>query len=127
MRPAPWGPAEESGGGLHPTEIGDAVHRLLERVDLASPAPPEDLVDLVRAWYPTVTDDELERVARHVECVLRLVARRAASRALDGVRVERPFAFTLDGVLLNGRLDVLWRSGSHALVLDYKTNAPRGP
>ena len=29
---------------------------------------------------------------------------------LEGVRVERPFAFELDGVLLNGRLDVLWRS-----------------
>ena len=125
MRPVPWGPAEESGGGLHPTEIGDAVHRLLERIDLASPAPPEDLVDLVRAWYPTVTDADLERVARHVNayCSSSLAHRIAG---LDGVRVERPFAFTLDGVLLNGRLDVLWRSGSHALVLDYKTNGLDG-
>ena len=30
--------------------------------------------------------------------------------ALEGVRPERPFAFELDGVLVNGRLDVLWRS-----------------
>ena len=52
------------------------------------------------------------------------LARRVAG--LDGVRVERPFAFTLDGVLLNGRLDVLWRSGSDALVLDYKTNGLDG-
>ena len=48
MRPVPWGPAEGAGGGLHPTEIGDAVHRLLERVDLGAPAPPEGLVELVR-------------------------------------------------------------------------------
>jgi CRISPR/Cas system-associated exonuclease Cas4 (RecB family) len=42
------------------------------------------------------------------------------------VSVERPFAFEVDDVLLNGRLDVLWRSGSEALVLDYKTNALDG-
>jgi hypothetical protein len=52
------------------------------------------------------------------------LARRVAE--LAGVRVERPFAFLLDDVLLNGRLDVLWREGTRALVLDYKTNALGG-
>ena len=42
--------------------------------------------------------------------------------ALRGARPERPFAFEHDGVLLNGRLDVLHRDGPRALVLDYKTN-----
>ena len=46
--------------------------------------------------------------------------------ALRGVRPERPFAFELDGVLVNGRLDVLWLEGERALVLDYKTNALLG-
>ena len=41
---------------------------------------------------------------------------------LKGARAERPFAFELDGVLVNGRLDVLWLEGERALVLDYKTN-----
>src|SRR5207342_292878 len=41
---------------------------------------------------------------------------------LSGARPERPFAFEHDGVLLHGRLDVLHRDGSRALVLDYKTN-----
>ena len=36
---------------------------------------------------------------------------------------ERPFAFEHDGVLLHGRLDVLWSEGGRALVLDYKTNS----
>ena len=45
---------------------------------------------------------------------------------LRGVRPERPFAFELDGVLVNGRLDVLWLEGERALVLDYKTNALLG-
>ena len=125
MRPVPWGQAEGAGGGLHPTEIGDAAHRLLERVDLGAPAPPEGLPDLVRAWYPMVTDADLVRVAAHVNAYCSSsLARRVAG--LDGVRVERPFAFTIDGVLLNGRLDVLWRSGSDALVLDYKTNGLEG-
>jgi hypothetical protein len=126
MRPVDWGRGGDgTAGGLHPTEVGDAVHRLLERVDLARPAVPEDLDELVRGWYPSVTDVEVEHVAAHVRgyCESSL-ARRVAG--LDEVRVERPFAFVLDGVLLNGRLDVLARSGSRALVLDYKTNVLDG-
>ena len=34
MRPTPW-TVGEGDGGLHATELGDAVHRLLERVELA--------------------------------------------------------------------------------------------
>jgi len=45
---------------------------------------------------------------------------------LPGARPERPFAFELDGVLVNGRLDVLWHDGTRSLVLDYKTNALLG-
>ncbi len=122
MRATSWGDGEgETGSGLHPTEIGDAVHRLLEQVDLTRPQPPDGLADLVRTWYPTVGESELAHVARHVDayCGSSLAARLAA---LGDVRVERPFAFELDGVLLNGRLDVLWRAGGDALVVDYKTN-----
>ena len=126
MRPVDWGrDGDGAAGGLHPTEIGDAVHRLLERVDLAHPAEPEDLDQLVRGWYPAISDAEVEHVSRHVRAYCESsLARRIA--ALENVHVERPFAFELDGVLLNGRLDVLARSGTHALVLDYKTNALDG-
>jgi len=127
MRPAPWERSDGNGSGLtlHPTELGDAVHRLLERVDLARPAVPADLRDLVRAWYPDASEPEIEHIERHVGayCDSTLAARVAG---LEGVRVERPFVFEVDHVLLNGRLDVLWRSGVEALVLDYKTNAMDG-
>jgi ATP-dependent exoDNAse (exonuclease V) beta subunit len=125
MRPVDWGDGEGTAGALHPTEIGDAVHRLLELVDLAQPAVPDDLDELVRGWYPAITDAEVGHVAAHVGayCDSPLAQRVAA---LGDVRVERPFAFVLDGVLLNGRLDVLARSGTDALVLDYKTNALDG-
>jgi ATP-dependent exoDNAse (exonuclease V) beta subunit len=108
------------GGGMLATEIGDAVHRLLELVDLGSPRAPD--VDVVRGWYPSATDDEVARIATFVEsyCESELAARVAT---LQDVRPERPFAFEHDGVLLHGRLDVLWRDGPRALVVDYKTNS----
>jgi hypothetical protein len=105
--------------GLAATEIGDAVHRLLETVDLGNPQPPD--LGVVRTWYPAVADEELERIGAFVTayCDSELARRLAA---LDGARPERPFAFEHDGVLIHGRLDVLHRDGRRALVVDYKTN-----
>ncbi len=127
MQPVDWHREGDGAGGLHATEIGDAAHRLLERVDLAAPrAPaPDELATLVRSWYAAVTDEELERIASLVGayCGSDLAQRIAG---LPGVKPERPFAFELDDVVLNGRLDVLWNGGENALVLDYKTNALLG-
>ncbi len=117
----------ESGRGLAATEVGDAVHRLLETVPLDDPRSPAraELDAAVRGWYPTVTDEELDRIADLVEayCGSKL-ARRLAG--LPGARAERAFAFEHDGVLLHGRLDVLSRDGDEALVVDYKSNALDG-
>jgi ATP-dependent helicase/nuclease subunit A len=120
MRPARAHGTVAGHTGLVATEIGDAVHRLLELVDLGAPAMPD--VEQVHAWYPAVTDDELERIAGFVDAYCGSdLARRIAT--LRGARPERPFAFEHDGVLLNGRLDVLHVDGARALVLDYKTNS----
>jgi ATP-dependent exoDNAse (exonuclease V) beta subunit len=107
--------------GLAATELGDAAHALLERVDLRAPAVPDDLAELVQARYPAVTEDELERIRGFVEayCGSELATRIAAH---EGAAPERPFAFEHDGVLLHGRLDALWLDGERALVVDYKTN-----
>jgi ATP-dependent helicase/nuclease subunit A len=114
-------------GGLAGTEIGDAVHRLLEDVPLDAPAPRAraELEATVRAWYQAVSDEELDRIAGLVDsyCQSALASRLAA---LAGARPERPFAFEHDGVLLHGRLDVLWRENGKALVVDYKSNALEG-
>ena len=119
MRPADAHGTVAGQSGLVATEVGDAVHRLLELVDLTAPTPPD--VEQVRAWYPAVTDEELARIAGFVAsyCGSELAA---GSPTLSGARPERPFAFEHDGVLLHGRLDVLHRDGTRALVLDYKTN-----
>jgi ATP-dependent helicase/nuclease subunit A len=129
LAPSPGGSGAESSGeiGLRATELGDAVHRLLEAVPLDAPAAPprDELEQTVREWYPTVTEGEVDRIAALVEayCVSDL-ARRVAT--LDGARPERPFSFEQDGVLLHGRLDVLWSDGQRALVVDYKSNVLDG-
>ena len=122
LRPREGEAAVSGHEGLAATEIGDAVHALLERVDLRAPAVPADLEDLVRARYPAATGEEVERVRGFVAgyCESELAVRIAG---LEGAAVERPFAFEHDGVLLHGRLDVLQRDGDRALVVDYKTNA----
>ncbi|MDX6407600.1 MAG: hypothetical protein QOE13_671 [Gaiellaceae bacterium] len=122
MRPTDERCAVPGTAGLAATEIGDAVHRLLELVNLDKPVPPDDLVERVRGWYPSVRDDELERIGGFVRsyCDSEL-ARRVAT--LPGTRPERPFAFEHDGVLLHGRLDVLQLADERAVVVDYKTNS----
>ena len=123
MRPSRASGSVPGQEGLAATEIGDSVHFLLEALDLRTPQPPEpkELAEAVRARYPAATDDELERIGRLVAayCDSQLAARVAS---LEGAAAERPFAFEHDGVLLHGRLDVLYRDGGRALVVDYKTN-----
>jgi ATP-dependent exoDNAse (exonuclease V) beta subunit len=108
--------------GLAATEIGTAVHRLLELVDLGEPLPPPDLAGHVRGWYPSVTDEEVERIAAFVSSYCKSELARRVAR-LTGAAPERPFAFEHDGVLLHGRVDVLQLDGARALVVDYKTNS----
>jgi len=123
LRPRDEGRAAGESIGLAATEIGDAAHRLLEHVPLDTPVAPakEELAETVRAWYPSVSDDELGRIEGLVGAYCgSSLARRIA--ALPDVRAERPFAFEHDGVLLHGRLDALSLADGRALVLDYKTN-----
>jgi ATP-dependent helicase/nuclease subunit A len=123
MRPGDADGAVPGQTGLAATEIGDAVHALLEPIDLAAPRAPERdaLAQSVLARYPAATEEELERVAAFVAayCDSSLAARIAT---LKGATPERPFAFEHDGVLLHGRLDVIHQAGEQALVVDYKTN-----
>ncbi len=123
MRPADASGRVPGQTGLAATEVGDAVHLLLEHVDLAAPRAPdaEALAAAVRGRYPAATDEELERIDAYVRayCASELAARIAK---LPGAAPERPFAFEHEGVLLHGRLDVLHRESGRALVLDYKTN-----
>jgi ATP-dependent helicase/nuclease subunit A len=105
-----------AGGGLDPSEIGDAVHWLLE-LGVSS----DEARALVSERHPLVSEEDLLRVETLVAAWERspIAARLAAS---EGVRAELPFAFAHDGVLLHGRFDAFQREGGRAVVVDYKTN-----
>jgi ATP-dependent helicase/nuclease subunit A len=116
------GEVPTAAAGLAGTEIGDAVHRLLERIDLAAPQLPEDAEALVRTWYPRASDDEVGQIRSLVQAYCDSdLARRVAK--LPNAQKERHFSFEQDGVLLHGFLDVLSLDAGRAVVVDYKTNS----
>jgi ATP-dependent exoDNAse (exonuclease V) beta subunit len=101
-------PVEVEGDGERSgTEIGSAVHSILEEIDLAAPAVPELEDELIRGFVAAYCESEL--------------ARRVA--ALEGVEKERHFTFEQDGVLVHGYIDAFHLLDGRALVVDYKTNA----
>jgi hypothetical protein len=102
--------------GLAATELGDAVHHLLE-VDAA----PAELRERTLARYPGAGEEDVERIGALV-AAWRGSALAARLRADTAVRVELPFAFEHDGVLVHGRFDAFRLVDGHALVVDYKTN-----
>jgi ATP-dependent helicase/nuclease subunit A len=100
-------PFEVDGAERSGTEIGSAVHELLEEIDLAAPVVPELEDEVVRGFVAAYCESDL--------------ARRVA--ALDGVEKERHFTFEHDGVLVHGYIDAFWLRDGRAFVVDYKTNA----
>jgi ATP-dependent helicase/nuclease subunit A len=102
--------------GLAATEIGDAVHVLLE-----VEAPAAEIRDRVQARYPAATEEDLARIAVLVDAWRGSALARRLERS-PRTRRELPFAFEHDGVLLHGRIDVFELVDDRALVVDYKTN-----
>jgi DNA helicase-2/ATP-dependent DNA helicase PcrA len=87
------------------------VHLLLERDD-----------GRWRERYPHATAEDEARIEQMLASWRgsELAARLAA---LEGVALELPFAFEVDGVVIRGRFDAFHRNGNGAaLVVDYKTN-----
>jgi ATP-dependent helicase/nuclease subunit A len=116
MRPADASGFVPGQEGLAATEIGDAVHVLLEHG-----VEPGEVREPVLARYPAATEDDLARVSQLVQAWRDSpLARRLAG--LARVRPELGFAFEHDGVLLHGRLDVFAQRDGSVLVVDYKTN-----
>lgn len=123
MKPLLQQPAGGQDSGLAATDLGSAVHELLEQIDLAAPKTPapSDLERSVRSRYPAASEKDLERIGRLVAnyCDSKL-ARRVAQ--LSGPQSELSFVFEQSGVLVNGFLDVAAFADGKAFVLDYKSN-----
>jgi ATP-dependent exoDNAse (exonuclease V) beta subunit len=101
-------PVEMEGDGERSgTEIGSAVHALLEEIDLAAPVVPELEDELVRGFVAAYCESDL--------------AHRVAG--LEGIEKERHFTFVHDDVLVHGFIDAFHLRDGCAFVVDYKTNA----
>jgi ATP-dependent helicase/nuclease subunit A len=116
MRPSDARGSIPGQSGLAATEIGDAVHVLLEHGVVAG-----EVRDPVLARYPAATEEDLTRIAALVQAWHDSPLARRMAR-LERRRPELAFAFEHDGVLLHGRFDVYAESDGRALVVDYKTN-----
>ena len=116
MRPSDVRGTVPAQSGLAATELGDAVHVLLEHGVAA-----DDVRAPVLARYPAATEEDLARVGQLVQAWQDSpLAQRLGE--LERVRPELGFAFEHDGVLLHGRLDVFAQQDGSVLVVDYKTN-----
>ena len=123
MKPLPQRSVGAEDVGLAATDLGSAVHELLEKIDLAAPEPPTpaELEQSVRSRYPAASEEDLERIGRLVAnyCDSELAGRVAK---LPGPATELYFVFEHGEVLVNGFLDVVSFADGKAFVLDYKTN-----
>jgi ATP-dependent exoDNAse (exonuclease V) beta subunit len=122
LKPQP-SPVASEGAGLAATELGSAVHELLEQLDLHAPKSPTaaEIERKVRSHYPAATGEDLKRIERFtVNYCDSELARRVAQ--LSEPQSELSFVFEQGEVLLNGFLDVAAFDGDKAFVLDYKTN-----
>ena len=140
--PVPARPSGEAAPDREPLEArlrGTLVHRLLEDLDFAHPAPPvaEAVRALGRESGVELGDDEVADVQALVAAFggTSLCARLAAaagSRSQNSrPRREAPFAFALEpgggGPLVTGFVDVLARGADGgALVVDYKSDRLEG-
>lgn len=107
-----------------PLRLGSAVHAALEVCTPGCPPAPETLASLTRAFDL----DEIQS-AQLGEAALTMSGSPLAATlgSMDTVRTEWPFAFSVDSAagpfLMTGSIDAYGRSGTHALVIDYKTGS----
>jgi ATP-dependent exoDNAse (exonuclease V) beta subunit len=103
------------------TSIGRAVHATLQTIDLAD---PRDLADTAsaQAWAEEIPTLEADVVAL-VESVLAAPIVRTAATGARHWR-EVPVAAVVDGVTIEGFVDLLVEGPDGLVVVDYKTDRP---
>jgi ATP-dependent helicase/nuclease subunit A len=102
--------------GFAAADLGHLVHDLLADVDFSRDVGPQ-----IRALISDIPDALLKAQARQI------LERFIESRWCDELRASRhiikemPFEIALDGRVLAGRMDALYRSRDGWTILDYKT------
>jgi len=103
-----------------PLELGDAFHRVMEKVTLPDAPDLDELTHAIcaEAAIPDATDLVIEMARRCLDSDI--VQRAIATR---DVHREVPFVVEENGNVLIGRLDLVFRDGDRAVVVDYKTDS----
>ncbi|MEO6349024.1 MAG: ATP-dependent DNA helicase [Candidatus Limnocylindrales bacterium] len=116
----------------HALTYGSAVHKAVAsfHVSRARGAPLSEealLKAFEAAWSPEGFLSREHEEARYVagQDALRKFRNKELAQATNVVAVERPFAFTLDGIRIRGRVDRLDRTPDGAVIVDYKTSDVR--
>ena len=105
------------------TEIGDAVHAPARARRPARALPCPRSAELVRAWYPAVTDEELERIRGLRRVVLRVRARARGSRRSTARPPSGRSRSSTTASCCTAASTCSTGTARTALVLDYKTNS----
>jgi DNA helicase-2/ATP-dependent DNA helicase PcrA len=116
----------------HALTYGSALHRAVAAFHLSrargAPLTDEELADEFRAaWSPEgflSREHEEARFAAGREA-LRRFRELELERPTDVVAVERPFAFSMDGIRIRGRIDRLDRTPEGDVIVDYKSSDVR--
>jgi ATP-dependent helicase/nuclease subunit A len=99
--------------------LGSAVHRIMELCDLTDESSVERLAFGVTRGLGR--QDLAQRAAELAVACWRSAPLRAAAASLEVYR-ELPVGVTLDGVIVNGAIDLLYRDGDQWVIVDYKTD-----
>jgi ATP-dependent exoDNAse (exonuclease V) beta subunit len=101
-------------------ELGTLVHDVMERIDLSAPG---NIADVARALArPRGMGDATVRVAS--ELIVSALSTPVIGRARAAARSwrELPFCLESDGVILEGKIDLVFEEEDGLVVVDYKTD-----
>ncbi|MEY2443163.1 MAG: hypothetical protein QOJ46_2589 [bacterium] len=120
-------PGSDEVGDISALARGNVVHQLLEHMDMAIGAVPDDerIRAALRAHGGKASSASVADVRGLVEGFAGSALRERLGRA-HAVRPEVPFAFNLGSLLINGYLDVLAEEADGVLIVDYKSDALEG-
>jgi PD-(D/E)XK nuclease superfamily len=109
--------------------LGSAVHRVMELCDLADRTSLARVAKAAAAEleWPELAEEATELAAACWQAEPVRAAAGAAATEADAVHREVPVGALLDGVVVSGAVDLLYRDGGSWVVVDYKTDRAAEP
>ncbi len=131
-------------GPLTPTEIGSAVHTVIQHLDLRKGLEEEDIKDQINDMFVQehITAEQLESI--NIEWIMDFLGSELGRRILEAksVRRETPFTIALpisklypelaeytkinESILIQGIIDMLVEENDGFIIIDFKTDKVRG-